>query len=369
MSETVEEKKIVKREVKREKKKKSKKKRLFGFLMFLIIVGGIVLFLLYFPSCGILDTMTKGFSTRYEFSSHYEATSKFEKTGYLDKVSINWRDGDVKVYTHDSDQILFEETPNETATEKFMMHCNYQETDKYGHSLLVQYCNSGNWKFGNLKKDLTVYIPKREDLNITIHTYNSDVLFDFSDTKLSDMQIQSNHGSVDGIFDSADVVHLLGSSSKTVKLGYHFNVTETGVVNKLSFSTCQSMNLNLNEVNYFDGGSVWGKVGISLSKAKQADIALASYDLDFIIGVIDKINLKDKYSNGGDVNLYFDTDASYTIEITRKDYKENGEVVSRTTTNNIGEKISDSVYKIGSGTNKVSITLSGNLNILENETE
>ena len=138
MSETVEEKKIVKREVKREKKKKSKKKRLFGFLMFLIIVGGIVLFLLYFPSCGILDTMTKGFSTRYEFSSHYEATSKFEKTGYLDKVSINWRDGDVKVYTHDSDQILFEETPNETVTEKFMMHCNYQETDKYGHSLLVQ---------------------------------------------------------------------------------------------------------------------------------------------------------------------------------------------------------------------------------------
>ena len=184
MSENISEKKIVKKEVKREKKKKSKKRRLFGLFIFLAIVGGIALFLLYFPSCGILDTMTKGFSTRYEFSSHYEATSKFEKTGYLDMVNINWRDGDVKVYTHDSDQILFEETPNETITEKFMMHCNYQETDKYGHSILVQYCKSGNWKFGDLKKDLIVYIPKREDLKVTIHTYNSDIVFDFSDTKL-----------------------------------------------------------------------------------------------------------------------------------------------------------------------------------------
>jgi len=369
MSENVSEKKIVKREIKREKKKKSKKRRLFGFFVFLLIVGGIAAFLLFFPSCGLLDTMTKGFSTRYEFSSHYEATSKFEKTGYLDMVSINWRDGDVKVYTHDSDEILFEETPNETITEKFMMHCNYQETDKYGHSILVQYCKSGNWKFGDLKKDLIVYIPKREDLQITIHTYNSDIEFDFFDTKLSKMQIQSNHGSVDGTFASADKVYLLGSSSKTVKSDYHYTVIQTGVVNELEFSTCQSMSLKLNEVNYFKGGSVWGKVDIDLAKAKEVDISLSGYDFNFNVGVIEKINLKDKYSNGGNVNIYFDDDASYIIDITRKDYKENGEVISRTTTNTIGEKISDSKYKIGSGTNKINITLAGNLNILGKEAE
>jgi hypothetical protein len=37
----------------------------------------------------------------------------------------------------------------------------YQETDKYGHSILIQYCKSGNYKFGDLKKDLTVFIPSR----------------------------------------------------------------------------------------------------------------------------------------------------------------------------------------------------------------
>ena len=367
MSENVSEKKIVKREIKREKKKKSKKKRLFGFIFFLAIVGGIALFLLYFPSCSILDTLTKGFSTRYEFPSHYEATSKFEKTGYLDMININWRDGDVKVYTHDSDQILIEETPNETITEKFMMHCNYQETDKYGHSILVQYCKSGKWNFKDLKKDLIVYIPKREDLQITIHTYNSDIEFDFSDTKLSKMQIQSNHGSVDGIFDSADIVHLLGSSSKKVKSDYHYNVTETGKVNKFDFSTCQSMNLKINEVNYFDGGSVWGKVYLDILKAEEVNISLSDYELYFNIGLINKMSLKDKYSNGGDTNLYFDSDASYTININRKEYKENGEVVSRITTNEIGEKINDSTYKIGSGAKSINITVAGNLNILEKD--
>ena len=365
MSEKIEEKKIVKREVKREKKKKSKKKRFFGFLTFLLIIGGIVLFLLYFPSCSILDTMTKGFSTRYEFPSHYEATSKFEKTGYLDMVNINWRDGDVKVYTHDSNQILFEEVPNKTITEKFMMHCNYQETDKYGHSLLVQYSKSGNFKFGKLKKDLTVYIPKRDDLKITIHTYNSDILFDFSNTKLSEMQIQSNHGNVDGTIDSASKVQLIGSSSKTVKDDYHFKITQTGLVDEFKFTTCQSMNLKLNEVNYFDGGSVWGNVYLDISKAKEVELALGRYSLFFNIGLIDKINLKDKYSNGGEVNLYFNNDASYTINVNRKEYKEEGEVVKRFTTYNIGEKINDSTYKLGSGSKRIDITLAGNLNILE----
>lgn len=368
MSENVSEKKIVKREIKREKKKKSKKKRLFGFILFLAIIGGIALFLLYFPSCSILDTLTKGFSTRYEFPSHYDATSKFEKTGYLDMININWRDGDVKVYTHDSDQILIEETPNETITEKFMMHCNYQETDKYGHSILVQYSKSGKWNFGNLKKDLNVYIPKRDDLKITIHTYNSDILFDFSNTLLSEMQIQSNHGSVDGTFDSASKVTLIGSSSKKVKSDYHFNITQTGIVNEFKFTTCQSMNLKLNEVNYFDGGSVWGKVYLDILKANEVDVSLSNYNLYFNIGLINKINLKDKYSNGGDVNLYFDSDASYTININRKEYKEEGEVVSRITTNEIGEKINDSTYKLGSGAKPINITVAGNLNILEKET-
>lgn len=358
------EKKIVKREVKREKKKKSKKQRLFGFFMFLLIVGGIACFLLFFPSCGILDTMTKGFSTRYEFPSHYEATSKFEKSGYLDMVNINWRDGDVKVYTHDSDEILFEETPNETITEKFMMHCNYQETDKYGHSILVQYCKSGKWNFGNLKKDLIVYIPKREDLQITIHTYNSDIDFDFTNTTLSEMQIQSNYGNVDGIFNDANKVRLLGSSAKTVKDGYHYNIKSMGSISDLRYSTCQKMNLNLNKVDYFEGGGVWGEIYLDIKEARKANIKLSSATLNFNIGVIKEINFTDKYTNGGTLNLYFDPDASYKIDITRKELKVEGEVVDKTTTNSIGEKISDSVYKIGDGTNSINITISGDLNIL-----
>ena len=334
---------------------------------FLAIVGGIVLFLMYFPSCSILDTMTKGFSTRYEFSSQYKASSKFEKTGYLDQININWRDGDVKVYTYDSEEILIEEVPNETITEKFMMHYNYQETEKYGHSLLIQYCKSGKYSFGDLKKDLTVYIPKKEDLKVTIHTFNSDIEFDLSDTQLSEMQIQSNHGSVGGIFDSANKVTLIGSSSKTVKSGYYFNVTQTGKVNNFRFTTCQSMNLKLNNVTEFEGGGVWGKITIDIAKGHKSNVKLGSYTLNYYIGNIDDMDFTDKYSNGGTVNLYFDYETSYTININRKEYKEDGNVVNKTTTYNIGTKISDSKYVIGEGINDIDITVSGDLNILDKD--
>lgn len=349
------------------KKAKKKKNRLLGFVIFLSIIAGIVLFLMFFPSCSFLDTMTKGFSTRYEFSSQYKATNLYVEHGYIDMININWRDGDVKVYTHDSDEISIIETPNETVTEKFMMHYNYQETDKYGHSILIQYCKSGNWKFGNLKKDLTVYIPSREDLHITIHTYNSDITFDLGETKLSELQVQSNHGSVDGIFADANKVTLLGSSAKTVKSGYHFNIVQTGKSNQLRYSTCQSMNIKANEAAYVEGGGVWGEIKLDILKADRAEIKLGSYKFDFYIGEIKNIKITDKYTNGGNVYLYFDTDASYNININRKELKENGEVVERTTTNNIGEKVSDSVYKIGSGTNTIDITVSGNLNILSKE--
>jgi hypothetical protein len=363
-----EEKKIVKREVKREKKKKSKKQKLAGFLIFLLIIGGIAGFLLFFPSCGILDTMTQGFSTRYEFSSQYKASSKYESNGYLDSISINWRDGSVNFYTHDSDEILIEEIPNETITDKFMMHYNYKETDKYGHYILVQYCKSGKWNFGNLKKDLNVYVPSKEDLKVNIHTYNATINFDLGETKLSELQVQSNHGNVEGIFSSADKVRLLGSNSKNVDSSYSFKVTQTGVVDDFKYSASQGMDLKINEANYINGATVWGKTKLEINKAKEVEVSLARYTLDFIINDIKKIKLNDKYSNGGTVNLYFNSDASYNIDITRKQYKDDdGNVVDMATSYSIGEKISDNNYKIGEGKNNIEITIAGELNLLLNE--
>ena len=364
----MEEKKVVKREVKKKKIKKSKKKRLFGFLMFLLIVGGVFGFLFFFPSCSILDTMTKGFSTRYEFSNQYTASSKYQSNGYLDSININWRDGSVNFYTHDSDEILIEEVPNKTITEKYMMHYNYKETDKYGHYILVQYSKSGKWNFNDLKKDLNVYIPSKDNLKVTIHTYNADIKFDLGETTISEMQIQSNHGNVDGTFSSANKVQLIGSTSKKVKDGYHYNITSTGKVNDFRYTTSQSMTLKLNEVSYLDGGGVWGKISIDTNKCYEASIKLASYSLDYYVGTTNKVKLNDKYSNGGDVNLYINKDASYNIYINRKEYKNNdGNVIKKETNNNICDKISDTNYKINDGKNSIDITISGTLNLLENE--
>ena len=342
------------------KKVKKKKNRLLGFVMFLSIIAGIVLFLMFFPSCSFLDTMTKGFSTRYEFSNQYKATSSYVEHGYLDNVNINWRDGDVKVYTHDSDEISFIETPNQTVDEKFMMHYNYQETDKYGHSLLVQYCKSGNYKFGDLKKDLTVYIPNREDLHLVIHTYNSDIEFDLGNNHLSKLQVQSNHGNVDGIFDSADEVNIIGSSSKTVKSGYHYNIKQTGEVYTLRQTACQAMNLDLNKVNRLECGTVFSDLIVKVNECNTSKVSNSRGNTYLYLNEVKET----KFDNGniGKLYIYIKEESNYNIDIEMKELKgeesEHGKIY-----NEVATKVTDTNYKTGLGTNKINIKTSGNVYI------
>ena len=331
MGEAVVKKKVVRTKI---KKKRSKKARFFRFIFFLLIVGGIIGFLFYFPSCSFMDTMTKGFSTRYSFASQYEASSKYEKNGYLDKISINWRDGDVKVYTTDDDKISIVESPNKTVTEKFMMHYNYQETDKYGNTLLIQYCKAGKWNFGDLKKDLVVYIPKKENMNVNIHTYNGNINFDLGDLKMDKIQIQSNHGSVDGIFDSAKTAIMLGSNSKSVDSSYHFNIKQTGTVSDFRCSSCQKMSLDLNIVKSLEAGSVYNDLILTLNDVNRSDLS----------------------NSRGSIYLYIKEDSNYYISIKNKEGQ-------ASVTNNICEKVDELNYKTGSGSNKINIETNSKITI------
>ncbi|MCR5461518.1 MAG: hypothetical protein K6E87_00460 [bacterium] len=356
----MEEKKIVKTKIKKIKKKKSKKKRLFSLFIFLLIVGGIICFLLFFPSCGIYDTMTKGFSTRYEFSSQYKASSSYNEKTHIDTLSINWRDGSVRVYTYDGDYVSIKEVANETVTDKFMMHYNYKESDKYGHSMMIQYSKSGNYDYGSLYKDLVVYIPNRSNMSISIHTYNASIDFDLGDNELKELHVNSNHGSVLGFFNSANEVDLLGGT-KNDGPSYYYAISSSGTINSLRYSTGSSMSMNLNKVGEIDGIGVCGDIYLNVVEADEVNIKLSSYTLHFNIGLINNINITDKYSNGGKVYLYFNYDASYKINITRKDYSVDGNKVSGETYYNIGNKLGDEMYLIGSGKNSIKIAVSGDL--------
>lgn len=355
------EKVIVKREVKKIKKKKSKKKRLFSLFIFLLIVGGIICFLLFFPSCGIYDTMTKGFSTRYEFSSQYKASSSYNEKTYVDRLSINWRDGSVKVYTYEGDTLSIKESANETLSEKFMMHYNYKETDKYGHSMMVQYSKSGKYNYGSLSKDLIVYIPNRSNMTIDIHTYNASIEFDLGDNELKKLQVNSNFGSVYGFLNSATDVVLLGKNKKEGNVDYNFVVASSGTIGTLRYTTGSKMCLSLNKVDYIEGGGVWGDIYLYVVEANKVNIKHGSYTLYFYIGLINNINITDKYNNGGKTYLYFDYEASYKVSVTRKEYSVDGNKVMGETTYNIGNKLGDELYLIGSGKNTINLSISGDL--------
>ena len=356
-----EEKKIVKREVKRVKKKKSKKKRLCRFLFFIAIIAGIVLFLMYFPSCSIYDTMTKGFSTRYEMSSQYKASSTFEQDSYLDRLSINWAYGSVEVKTHDLDKVSIVETTNKTVSEKFMMHYNYQETDKYGKSLLIQYCKAGKYNFGNLKKDLVVYIPKKDNIYLSVTTYEADIKLDV-DCYIDTLYIIPNHSSVDAKINDANKVELTGSNQKKVKDGYHFNFISTGKIDSLRQTSSNDCNLVLNEVSDLDAGSVYKDLVVFANKINKAKLDNSRANIKLTILDFKKINLET--NSGGNINIYLKEECNATITATIKEHYDTNYMGSLNT--ELGTKTGDTIT-IGSGTNPITVKAVGDVNIYKYE--
>ena len=357
-----EEKRIVKREVKKKKIKKSKKKRFFKFLMFLIVVAGIVCFLLFFPSCGFYDRLTKGFTTRYEFSDQYTASNSYEANGYLDRLNVNWVYGTVTIKTHDEDKISIIETPNQTITEKFMMHYNYNDTDKYGNSMQIQYSKTGKHNFGNLKKDLTILIPKRENIYLSVDSWEADINIDMSDSNISTLYILANNSSVDAKIGNANEVNLTGTKKKDLGTSYHYNFTSTGVINSLRQTNLVECNLVLNEVHDLTAGSVYKDISVFANKVDKAKIENSRGNIKATLLEFNKVTMET--NSGGNINIYLKEDVNATITATIKEHYDTKYMGSFNS--ELGEKTNDTV-KIGSGEKPIAIKAVGDVNIYKYE--
>lgn len=81
-------------------------------------------------------------------------------------VEINWVDGKVNVITYDGDEIILSEEADRNLSEKKKLHWQLD-----GKTLRVQYARSGSFRISNMKKELTVKLPKTltlDDLKIIV---------------------------------------------------------------------------------------------------------------------------------------------------------------------------------------------------------
>lgn len=161
--------------------------------------------------CGLIDAFSDKVPTTYQNADKY-TTGNAEFEGKVDSFSIWWIYGSVTVKTHKENTVRIEETANKELDDTFSLHWRYFNASEYGEILYVRYSASGNFDFGDLKKDITVYLPENEDMDITVNVESASVDLDVSgfENTLEELYILSNSGKVSAKIDSADEVRISG---------------------------------------------------------------------------------------------------------------------------------------------------------------
>ncbi len=92
----------------------------------------------------------------------------------IDEIEISWASGSVSVVYYDGETVSFAETANKDLTDDTEL---YFRTE--AQTLKLQYIRSGTKSPNDLKKDLTVYIPRGETLReLSLETVSADISLD-----------------------------------------------------------------------------------------------------------------------------------------------------------------------------------------------
>ena len=170
-------------------------KKLISVLLISLIICSTFLFY----SC-VFDKVPTVYSDPEKYTA---GNTEFE--GKVDNLSIWWQYGTVTVKTHKENTVKITETANRELDEKFTLHWRYFNASDYGMVLYVQFSASGNFDFGDLKKDLVIYLPENEDMDIAINSNAASVDLDVSEfeNNLEELHVFTISGKVSVKIDSA----------------------------------------------------------------------------------------------------------------------------------------------------------------------
>lgn len=138
------------------------KKRLFAFVIAIITVVSFAL-----CGCGIKVIVgsdddgkveisiggDSGFDFKYSEGDSYAAEGATLESK-IDKLQVNWMDGEVELLSCDDENVKFEETADQTLTDELKLRWKLKNG-----CLIIKYCASGSFNFGRLNKKLKIYIP------------------------------------------------------------------------------------------------------------------------------------------------------------------------------------------------------------------
>lgn len=180
--------------------------------------------------CSLVAKITGKTYITYVNASDYTVGGLDSDQDFED-ILINWYAGSVNIYEYDGDTLVFKEDVNKNVNEDWQMRWAWWNASDFGKYYQIQYAAKGSWDFKDLKKDLTILIPKKYEtlnhLSVTvrdecdINIYLPSISFKGDAVKGSpNVHLDAEFGNINAYFNDIDYFRMIGDGDKIANQYY-----------------------------------------------------------------------------------------------------------------------------------------------------
>ena len=330
-------------------------KKLISVLLISLIICSTFLF----SSC-VFDKVPTVYSDPEKYTA---GNTEFE--GKVDNLSIWWQYGTVTVKTHMENTVKITETANRELDEKITLHWRYFNASDYGMVLYVQFSASGNFDFGDLKKDLVIYLPENEDMDIAINSNAASVDLDVSEfeNNLEELHVFTISGKVSVKIDSADEVWISGQNDEGVpEENREFCFRANGTVSTLGISASYAK-VDAYAIKIYNGEIMTVYADLLLEADEARDLKLYNSEGRICATVLNCRSL-DIETNYQPCELTLSPNASFVLSIKEKNRFNQTMTPKSVSVEFENMTQSGSQYTVGAGENNISIATDSDIVII-----
>jgi hypothetical protein len=311
--------------------------------------------------CGLIDAFSNKVPTTYDNAEKYTAgNGEFE--GKVDTFFIWWLYGSVTLKTHKENTVKIEESANKELTDDFRLHWRYLNASDYGNVLYIRYSASGNFDYGDLQKDITVYLPENDDMDLSFTIEAAAVNVDVStfENTLEELSISTNSGKVSAKIDSADEVRISGQNEEDVPAeNREFFFRASGTVEDLGISTSYAkVDVAAKSVYSGEVGSVFADLIFAADSVKDIKLLNSRNKIHATVLHFESIDIE---TCDGACELMLSPDASFVLSIKEKDRFNHKMSPKNVSIAYEGVAQNGAQYTVGSGEKKIAIATDNDL--------
>ena len=235
--------------------------------------------------------------------------------------------------------------------------------------LYIYYSASGNFDFGDLQKDITVYIPENDEMSITVYSETAYVDLDMSgfENTMESLYILSNGGKVSAKVDCADEVRISGQNEDNVPEANREFLLRANEIYDIGISASYArLDVAAEYIHSGEVGTVFNDLLFHADKIKRIKLQNSTGKTTATVRDFDSIDIE---TFEGATELTLSPDASFELTLKEKD-RFNHKVSPKSVSVEFdGVKQDGLKYTVGSADKKLTVATDSTLRIIPLPTE